>query len=372
MPLSSAINTASSPALTSQITGTASTASKSPLVKNGLKRQVFLVSQLPPPMANEDGRYVCWFCPKTYTQSKHVRRHMVRHTGESPYKCRTCSLSFTRPDIRKRHSEKCKLKSKNADATLELPGASEFITTTPTSIELEKLMNDLSNKHDAVDFSNKPAPSNHIMQLMTGNANHISRSSQNEASKTHMNFFTGSSIISFNPPHVSPLLTTPFLPLSPTESASLPGQPLNCSRPRSAISSPFDSTSSTPNLSGLSITPMLSQSIHSLADKLQTYDTDDNYSQRADSFGDNTLGNQGLLTDPVSLSSLPFVVDSSITPTVGVDFTGVNPHVPLNNFDFHNNTSDALIHQPFPIQTLANFGSFMSEYSPSSNDAIFN
>lgn len=65
-----------------------------------------------PPSKNLEGRYECQMCDRSYTHAKHLKRHMMRHTGQKPYGCSWCSAKFTRPDIRKRHVSKCKVRRK--------------------------------------------------------------------------------------------------------------------------------------------------------------------------------------------------------------------------------------------------------------------
>lgn len=65
-----------------------------------------------PPSKNLDGRYECQLCDRSYTHAKHLKRHMMRHTGQKPYGCSWCTAKFTRPDIRKRHVSKCKVRIK--------------------------------------------------------------------------------------------------------------------------------------------------------------------------------------------------------------------------------------------------------------------
>lgn len=65
-----------------------------------------------PPSKNFDGRYECQLCDRSYTHAKHLKRHMMRHTGQKPYGCIWCTSRFTRPDIRKRHVLKCKVRRK--------------------------------------------------------------------------------------------------------------------------------------------------------------------------------------------------------------------------------------------------------------------
>lgn len=64
------------------------------------------------PTKNSQGRYECQLCDRSYTHAKHLKRHMMRHTGQKPYGCSWCNAKFTRPDIRKRHVLKCKVRRK--------------------------------------------------------------------------------------------------------------------------------------------------------------------------------------------------------------------------------------------------------------------
>lgn len=70
------------------------------------------------PQKNSDGLYVCEQCNKTYTQIKHLKRHLLKHTGEKPYECPWCLARFARPDIRTRHASKCKVQQVYTKTTL--------------------------------------------------------------------------------------------------------------------------------------------------------------------------------------------------------------------------------------------------------------
>lgn len=78
-----------------------------------------LVRGVAPPKRTKDGKYCCSMCERSYTHAKHLKRHMMRHTGERPYGCDWCLSRFTRPDIRKRHAEKCKAKKAYMEKDLE-------------------------------------------------------------------------------------------------------------------------------------------------------------------------------------------------------------------------------------------------------------
>jgi hypothetical protein len=59
------------------------------------------------PIKDDGGKWPCPNCTKSYLHAKHLKRHMLRHTGDRPYKCSLCSDTFSRSDILKRHWEKC-------------------------------------------------------------------------------------------------------------------------------------------------------------------------------------------------------------------------------------------------------------------------
>ncbi|KAF2430916.1 hypothetical protein EJ08DRAFT_713877 [Tothia fuscella] len=62
------------------------------------------------PPKNEEGKFPCPHCPKTYLHAKHLKRHMLRHTGDRPYTCKLCKDTFSRSDILKRHFQKCSIR----------------------------------------------------------------------------------------------------------------------------------------------------------------------------------------------------------------------------------------------------------------------
>ena len=44
-----------------------------------------------------DKQYPCKPCPKTFTSSGKLKKHMLIHNGEKPYPCMICPKSFTGP-----------------------------------------------------------------------------------------------------------------------------------------------------------------------------------------------------------------------------------------------------------------------------------
>ncbi|KAL9617390.1 MAG: hypothetical protein Q9160_007794 [Pyrenula sp. 1 TL-2023] len=65
------------------------------------------------PAKDADGKFPCPNCNKTYLHAKHLKRHMLRHTGDRPYMCVLCKDTFSRSDILKRHFQKCSVRRGN-------------------------------------------------------------------------------------------------------------------------------------------------------------------------------------------------------------------------------------------------------------------
>ncbi|KAK9460311.1 uncharacterized protein V1516DRAFT_685982 [Lipomyces oligophaga] len=76
---------------------------------------------------NAAGKFQCQECTRSYLHAKHLKRHLLRHTGDRPYKCSVCADSFCRSDILKRHYEKCQ--SRHASN----PGAAALSSVRPRS-----------------------------------------------------------------------------------------------------------------------------------------------------------------------------------------------------------------------------------------------
>ncbi|KAH8661075.1 hypothetical protein BGZ61DRAFT_369795 [Ilyonectria robusta] len=65
------------------------------------------------PVKNADGKLPCPHCTKAYLHAKHLKRHLLRHTGDRPYMCVLCRDTFSRSDILKRHFQKCSIRRGN-------------------------------------------------------------------------------------------------------------------------------------------------------------------------------------------------------------------------------------------------------------------
>ncbi|KIX02380.1 uncharacterized protein Z518_08321 [Rhinocladiella mackenziei CBS 650.93] len=102
------------------------------------------------PQKDADGKFPCPNCTKTYLHAKHLKRHMLRHTGDRPYMCVLCNDTFSRSDILKRHFQKCSVRrgnptgashlsnpaahiKKNQQAAAKAATASPASATTPSS-----------------------------------------------------------------------------------------------------------------------------------------------------------------------------------------------------------------------------------------------
>ncbi|MCJ1312937.1 hypothetical protein MMC25_006613 [Agyrium rufum] len=79
------------------------------------------------PMKDADGKYPCQHCNKTYLHAKHLKRHLLRHTGDRPYMCILCGDKFSRSDILKRHFQKCELRRGNPTGATHLSHASAHV-----------------------------------------------------------------------------------------------------------------------------------------------------------------------------------------------------------------------------------------------------
>ncbi|KAI9756790.1 MAG: hypothetical protein M4579_003707 [Chaenotheca gracillima] len=84
------------------------------------------------PMKDSDGKYPCPHCNKTYLHAKHLKRHLLRHTGDRPYMCFLCKDTFSRSDILKRHFQKCSLRRGNPTGASHLAHSQAHIKKLPS------------------------------------------------------------------------------------------------------------------------------------------------------------------------------------------------------------------------------------------------
>ncbi|RVX68644.1 hypothetical protein B0A52_07071 [Exophiala mesophila] len=79
------------------------------------------------PQKDADGKFPCPNCTKTYLHAKHLKRHMLRHTGDRPYMCVLCNDTFSRSDILKRHFQKCSVRRGNPTGASHLSSPAAHI-----------------------------------------------------------------------------------------------------------------------------------------------------------------------------------------------------------------------------------------------------
>ncbi|KAI9678361.1 MAG: hypothetical protein M1817_006308 [Caeruleum heppii] len=79
------------------------------------------------PPKDADGKFPCPHCNKTYLHAKHLKRHLLRHTGDRPYMCVLCRDTFSRSDILKRHFQKCSLRRGNPTGASHLSHAQAHV-----------------------------------------------------------------------------------------------------------------------------------------------------------------------------------------------------------------------------------------------------
>lgn len=63
--------------------------------------------------ATSKRRYPCRLCPKAFGWSTDLKRHILTHTGERPFKCRSCDATFTRNFLLQKHESRVHVEGPN-------------------------------------------------------------------------------------------------------------------------------------------------------------------------------------------------------------------------------------------------------------------
>ncbi|KAI6785107.1 Fungal specific transcription factor domain [Emericellopsis cladophorae] len=136
------------------------------------------------PVKDADGKFPCPHCTKTYLHAKHLKRHLLRHTGDRPYMCVLCRDTFSRSDILKRHFQKCSIRRGNPTGVSHLshPQAHVKKHAQRTAAGQEGDLNQLNglNNMPQENMGQHPfgmVPVQDGMNNMGSDQNHMSRSS---------------------------------------------------------------------------------------------------------------------------------------------------------------------------------------------------
>ncbi|KAK0714634.1 hypothetical protein B0H67DRAFT_600492 [Lasiosphaeris hirsuta] len=108
----------------------------------------------PIPQKDADGKFPCPHCTKTYLHAKHLKRHLLRHTGDRPYMCVLCRDTFSRSDILKRHFIKCSVRRGNPTGATHLSHPQAHVKKSPAA---QKGMGDGDVNHINGMGNNMPA-----------------------------------------------------------------------------------------------------------------------------------------------------------------------------------------------------------------------
>lgn len=119
------------------------------------------------PLKDAEGKFPCPYCTKSYIHAKHVKRHLLRHTGDRPYKCVLCSDAFSRSDVLKRHVKKCSTRRGNPTETTQLSNSQARVQETQKVADPDN-EGDISNTYE---LKNMFADG---MNTTAGSSNHLS------------------------------------------------------------------------------------------------------------------------------------------------------------------------------------------------------
>lgn len=83
-------------------------------------------------------KYPCHLCSKVFGWSTDLKRHILVHTGERPFKCKTCLASFTRNFLLQKHQSKVHPCSPPKKTSISTPIETKFIPISNTELKLQE------------------------------------------------------------------------------------------------------------------------------------------------------------------------------------------------------------------------------------------
>ncbi|KAF2489287.1 hypothetical protein BU16DRAFT_598185 [Lophium mytilinum] len=105
------------------------------------------------PTKNAENKFECPHCNKTYLHLKHLKRHLLRHTGERPYQCHLCKDTFSRSDILKRHFQKCSIRRGNPTGQNHLANSQSHLRKNRLSASGQDAQSFLNSVNTSMPYS---------------------------------------------------------------------------------------------------------------------------------------------------------------------------------------------------------------------------